>query len=241
VHQLTDSPEAAFAAIVAAQPARPFVTFYDEKTGERSELSAKSVANWVAKTYFLLIDELGLGVGDRALVALDAHWITVPVLLGSWTAGLSVTRAGTEADIAFVDPAHLGEAAGVTDVFAVDPTAAGRGFGGTEPAGTLDYVGAVRPQPDAWATVRATAGPGDPAIDGQPRRELMAAAQARADALGLAPDARLLTARPWLTTDDWLDTLVVALAVGGSLVILANADEATVARRAQQERAVVID
>src|SRR3954451_8854007 len=97
------TPEQQFARLLAADPGRPFVPYYDEHTGERSELSAKSLANWVVKTHHLLGDELGLGVGDTALLALPAHWISVPILLGCLTAGLELTAAG-EADVAFVSP-----------------------------------------------------------------------------------------------------------------------------------------
>ena len=76
MHPLT--PEALFDRLLADDPGRPFVTYYDEASGERSELSRKSLANWVAKTHFLLQDELGLGVGDTALIALPPHWISVP-------------------------------------------------------------------------------------------------------------------------------------------------------------------
>ena len=58
MHQLTAPEPAVFADLLRADAARPFVTYYDEASGERSELSAKSVANWVAKTHHLL--------GDRA-------------------------------------------------------------------------------------------------------------------------------------------------------------------------------
>ena len=53
------TPEQHFAQIVATDASHPFVTYYAEASGERSELSAKSLANWVAKTHFLLGDELG--------------------------------------------------------------------------------------------------------------------------------------------------------------------------------------
>ena len=76
MHPLT--PEALFDRLLADDPGRPFVTYYDEASGERAELSRKSLANWVAKTHFLLQDELGLGVGDTALIALPPHWISVP-------------------------------------------------------------------------------------------------------------------------------------------------------------------
>jgi uncharacterized protein (TIGR03089 family) len=239
VHQLIDSPEALFAAIVAEQPSRPFVTFYDDATGERSELSAKSLANWVAKTYFLLTDEYALGVGDRALVQLPAHWISVPVLLGAWTAGLTLDVAG-DADVAFVEPATAALAAGVPDVVAIAPDTAARGFDGAPPEGTVDYILAVRPQPDAWSSVHAAASASDPAISAQTRGELVAAARQRAADLGLARGARVLTTHTWNTPADWVDALLVPLAVGGSLVILRNADTAGIERRLQQERATRI-
>jgi uncharacterized protein (TIGR03089 family) len=237
VHQLIETPEGLFAAIVAEQPGRPFVTFYDEATGERSELSARSLANWVAKTYFLITDELTLGVGDRALVALPAHWIALPVLLGCWTAGLDVVGAGV-ADVAFVTPASLGCAAGSSDVLAVNPDAAARGFDGAPPAGATDYVASVRPQPDAWATVHASAEGGDAALDGVSRADIVAAARGRAGDLGLAAGARVLTTADWQSPSDWLDAVLVPLVLGGSVVIVRNGDEATVERRVQQERAV---
>ncbi|HET6211502.1 MAG TPA: TIGR03089 family protein, partial [Micromonosporaceae bacterium] len=41
---------ALLARAVAAEPARPLITYYDDATGERTELSAATLANWVAKT-----------------------------------------------------------------------------------------------------------------------------------------------------------------------------------------------
>ena len=62
------SPEQLFGDLLATAPSQPFVTYYDEATGERSELSVKSLANWVAKTHHLLATELGLGAGDHAQI-----------------------------------------------------------------------------------------------------------------------------------------------------------------------------
>ncbi len=69
---MSTGAEALFAAVLADQPTRPLVTYYNDASGERIELSARSLANWVAKTHFLLLEELGLGVCDTALVALPA-------------------------------------------------------------------------------------------------------------------------------------------------------------------------
>ena len=226
------TPEQRFGDLLAAEPSRPFVTYYDEATGERSELSVKSLANWVVKTHHLLATELGLGVGDTALVAVPAHWISVPVLLGCLTAGLELTADGTS-DVAFVAPATLA-AADAADVYAIAPDSAAVGFGDAVPGGALDYVTSVRPQADKWPTVQLTARPEDPCLPGLTRAQV----NERAHAVGLAPRERLLITRDWSGPDDWIETVLAPLVVGGSLVIVANApDDGVVNRRVDQERA----
>jgi uncharacterized protein (TIGR03089 family) len=233
VHQLT-TPEQQFARLLAAEPSRPFVTYYDEASGERTELSVKSLANWVAKTHHLLGTELGLGVGDTAAIALPAHWISVPVLLGCLTAGLQLTPAGS-ADVAFAAASTL-TAVDAGDVFVIAPERAALGFGGQAPAGAADYVTAIRPQADAWATVQLPAGPGDPALPGASRGDVAD----RAAGTGLPAGARLLTTREWRTPDDWVETVLAPVAVGGSVVLVANCtDETVLERRMAQERATV--
>ena len=79
------------AARLRTDPAQPLVTAYDDATGERTELSVTTYANWVSKTANLFIDELGLDPGDTVLLDLPSHWL-VPVFLGAaWSAGLAVT------------------------------------------------------------------------------------------------------------------------------------------------------
>jgi len=232
------TPEQLFADLLRARPANPFVTYYDEATGERSELSAKSLANWVAKTHHLLSDELGLGPGDTALLGLPLHWISVPIVLGCLTAGVALTDGGA-ADVAFVtDTAdHIDATSRPTEVFAVNAARAAVGYGDAPPSGSADYVAAVRPQPDTWASVQFAATPHDPCIDGRSRRDVAVLAQQRAMQLGVGPSARVLTSRPWRTPDDWVDTLLAPLAVTGSVVYVVNCtDEAVLERRAAQER-----
>ena len=78
-------------------PGRPFLTFYDERTGERVELSVTTYANWVAKTASLLVEEHDLERGDVLLVDLPTHWLG-PVFLGAaWLAGLTVAFPGVDA------------------------------------------------------------------------------------------------------------------------------------------------
>lgn len=221
--------------MLAADQSRPFVTYYDEETGERSELSVKSLTNWVVKTHHLLQTELGLGVGDTAFVALPAHWISVPIVLGCLTAGLALTDAG-DANVAFVSPTTLPEANHVDECYAVAPTAAAVGFGAAPPAPAMDYVSAVRPQEDKWPSVQLLAGPDDPCLPGRTRGEV---AELAADS-GLAARARLLTTRSWTGPQDWIETVLAPVAAGGSVVIVANCpDEQVIARRMSQEHATI--
>jgi uncharacterized protein (TIGR03089 family) len=229
--------EGLFAAVLAQEPSHPLVTFYDDASGERIELSAKSLANWVAKTHFLILDELGLGVGDSALIALPADWVTVPILLGCWSAGLQLTDDPTKAVVAFVTPATVDRANNIPDVFAINPASMTRSFGAAEGPAS-DYVAAVRPQPDAWGAVTFVGSPNDRATDSLTRAELTAAATRRASELGLSRRARVLFDRPWTGATDWIDALLAPMAVLGSLVLVANPDldPERRARRIEQEQ-----
>jgi uncharacterized protein (TIGR03089 family) len=231
------SPEQLFADLLATEPARPFITYYDEASGERSELSAKSLANWVVKTHHLLGTELGLGAGDGAMLALPAHWISLAPLLGALTAGLELLTDADGADVAFVEPATLAAAASVPDVYAIAPESARTGWAGTPPPGANDYVAAVRPHEDKWPSVRFGASGDDPCLAGRTRAEVVEWARSRASELGLAPQARILCTRDWSGPVDWVDTVLAPLTVGASLVYVRNCgDPAVLDRRAEQER-----
>lgn len=113
------TPSSLLAEALRTDPARPLLTFTDDATGERTELSVATFANWVAKTANLLEDlgdELGLAPG--ALVALDlpVHWQAAVWLQACWSAGHPVrlgtadgtAGSGTAGDPALVVLAHDG-------------------------------------------------------------------------------------------------------------------------------------
>src|SRR3954470_23814397 len=79
-------------------PARPLLTHYDDATGERVELSATTLDNWVAKTANLLQEEFDAGPGTTVAVALPVHWQTAAVLLGAWSCGATVLDTAAEDD-----------------------------------------------------------------------------------------------------------------------------------------------
>ena len=69
---------------------RPLITFYDDATGERVELSVTTYANWVAKTASLLVEEHDLERGQVLCVDLPTHWLGPVVLGAAWSVGLVV-------------------------------------------------------------------------------------------------------------------------------------------------------
>ena len=64
---MADTFPALLAELLRTDPGRPLVTFYDDRSGERTELSVTTFANWVAKTSSLLVEEFDLERGDAGL------------------------------------------------------------------------------------------------------------------------------------------------------------------------------
>ena len=95
--------------MLRADPVGPRITYYDDATGERIELSAVTLANWAAKTGNLLRDELGAGPASRVAILLPAHWQTAAVLFGVWWIGAEAVLDGA-ADIALCTAERLDEA-----------------------------------------------------------------------------------------------------------------------------------
>ena len=233
-------PDVLLAAALVRDRAGPLLTFYDDASGDRTELSAATLANWVAKTANLLRDDLGVTDGDRIAVLLPAHWQTAAVLLAAWSVGVPVTTDPAGAAAAFVDVERVAAAlAGPADeVFALALAPLGRGFGGSPPELTRDYVDETLGQGDRFS--------GPPVGDRQPALvadgsvvtagDLVEVALRRADELGLLPGDRLLSAAGWAGPADWVDGLLAPLAAGATVVLCAHPDLAALAGRAAAER-----
>jgi uncharacterized protein (TIGR03089 family) len=222
--------------MLRADPVGPRITYYDDATGERIELSAATLANWAAKTGNLLRDELGAGPASRVAVLLPAHWQTAAVLLGVWWVGADVVldgREGTAADIALCTAERLDEAdgTGATEVAVLSLDAFGRPVPDL-PIGVTDYATAVRVHGDQIVAERH---PG-PALAGRSVEQVLDACQKAAAAKTLTADDRVLSTASWDTPDDVIDGLLSVLAVGGSLVYVANPDPTALSRRMQTEK-----
>ncbi|CAM5682143.1 acyl-CoA synthetase [Streptomyces badius] len=94
---------------LSADPARPLVTFYDDATGERVELSVATFANWVAKTANLLQGDLSAEPGDRLALLLPAHWQSAVWLLACSSVGVVADVQGdpAAADLVVTGPDTL--------------------------------------------------------------------------------------------------------------------------------------
>lgn len=231
---MPDLASAVLDPLLARDRMGPRITYYDDASGERIELSTVTLANWAAKTANLLRDELGAGPGSRVAVLLPAHWQTAAVLLGVWWIGAEVVPAddGGPADIALCTAAQLGQAeemAGEVAVLSLDPF--GAPVAGL-PIGVTDYATAVRVHGDHAA---AEPNPG-PALAGRSVEAVLAAARASAAAQELGADDRVMSPRPWSTPDAIIDNLLAVWAAGASLVQVANPDPALQERRRVTEK-----
>lgn len=218
--------EQALARRLRDDPGQPLVTFYDDATGERTELSATTYANWVAKTAGVLVDDLGLDAGDTVALDLPAHWLGPVLAGGTWLAGLELVSEGA-ADVVVHGPDGSDRQAGQRVGCALLPFAvAARG---PWPPGVLDFGTLWPGQPDAFLGVPGSAT--DPAYDGTDQATLIARATSYDGG-----------AERWITDLNPVDAGGVALLLGtlvhgGSVVWTARPDPELWVGRAGSERA----
>ncbi len=229
------------AARLRADPGRPLVTAYDDTTGERTELSVTTYANWVSKTGNLFVDELGLDAGDTVLLDLPSHWL-VPVFLGAaWSSALAVTTdPAIDHALVVCGPETMDRHLGADQVLACALRPFAVRFPEPLPAGVLDY-GLLWPgQSDVFMPLEPPT-PDTPAWRHEhgvrTQAELIeAAAGAGADH---EAGVRLLTdLHP--ATDDGVTAFLGPVLGGGSLVLLRNPQENTWPARQDDERATAV-
>jgi uncharacterized protein (TIGR03089 family) len=115
---LPQSPAACLDQRLADDPSSPLITYYDTTTGERTEVSTVTFANWVAKAANLMRDGLGLPDRPRAIIELRPHWQTWAVTHAVWAMGGSITLAGDvdeQYDVAFTSLDRCASASSLAD------------------------------------------------------------------------------------------------------------------------------
>jgi uncharacterized protein (TIGR03089 family) len=237
-----------FAAVwrsqVFEQGPKPFLTYYDEGTGERVELSYRTFDNWLAKTGNLIQDELFTGPGDRIALHARPHWLSAvwavaPLLTGAvaapWgePAGAHTVVAGPES-LAEVREAARGSAA---ELWALSLLPLGLPFPQL-PEGFRDYAAEVRAHGDGFAPLDPPSGPSIAVAgpDGAEltHRNLVEAARQ----VGRQPADRLLvpTDRDRYSVAELVQWLYAPACAGASIVLVRGADKARRERIAAAER-----
>ena len=228
--------------LLASDPHRPRLIWHG---AGRTELSTASLANWSAKTAGLLVDELGGRTGGTVVWRVRRSWQGVPLLLGSWWAGMVVTdlyddAAESRAVAAFIDD---DDESGADEVIVASSHPFGLADG--EISEYARHVAdAVLPQADRFTPRRPAATADSAAVLTTAGtfsvRDLLDRATRAAVAIGNG--GRVLSVVN-LTLPDRIGTaLLGALAADGSLIQVthsAHADAARLALIARDERATI--
>lgn len=231
----------AVGALVAGQAAhdgaRPLLTYYDDATGERTELTTAALGSLVARTATMLRDGCRLTSADRAAVLLPPHWQSAAVLLGAWATGVAVSHRSWAT--AGLTPSHHTRHQTLGAVFVARnrldsrpetiPQARHRFVLGLAPDGAAldevpdgyrDYLAEVGRYPETvppyWAVQHAE--PASP--DGTSYREWAGVAHGIAQSLGLRPGDRLMV--DVSKHDEPVKWLLAPLSASASIVICAN-------------------
>jgi uncharacterized protein (TIGR03089 family) len=236
---------AALDALLRREPARPLVTFYDDASGERVELSTTTYTNWVAKTAGLAQDELDAERGGLLLVDLPTHWLGAVWLGAAWSLGMTVTDDASalgHADLVVCGPDGVGTYAAHaarTQVVALSLRPLGARFAEALPVGVTDYGAVVLAQPDAFTAYDPPAGD-DPAWRGPSGTSTQATLLAEAAAAQVVdPQGRLLTGVNPCTRAGAV-TLLAPVVAGAGVVWVRHPAEDGWDRRAEQERATAV-
>ena len=238
------TPADLLAAALRRSPATPVITYYDDLTGERTELSATTLANWVAKTANLLQDEFDVAPGSTVTVLLPPHWQTAAVLLGIWSCGAAVRESpepgGT--GVALVARSRLAEFEDEGDADHLDVLGLSLhplGMGMRDYTGAArDYALEVRTQGDVFTPCT----PVEPAAPGLVLADaalslsaVTGAAVELAARLGLAAGDRVLVDDRLAEEAGPVTWLLAPLAAGASVVLVRQPDPDGLAHRARTE------
>lgn len=216
--------------------ASPFLTYYDLDTGERTELSLASYANWVNKATNLIgACDAADGGSVLAPLALDhpGHWLSLILPLAAWQAGASYQVGPLDsvpADVVVVGPEKpVAARSGTTFACSLHPLALpSRNL----PPSVIDFTSEVLAQADqVWIQ--------PPWMDGDPAWTDSQRQLTKRDLAAVAATAGRRLVRP---ADPWttLREAVIAplLGSGSSVVVVGDADPARLARIGQSERCV---
>jgi uncharacterized protein (TIGR03089 family) len=237
----------------ALGPGRPFLTYYDDHTGERVELSYTTFDNWVSKTANLIQDELALTPGDEIALLLPTHWQTPIWLVACWIAGVTASVAEAASPEA---AAVVARAAAVVTGPSEESVDVARGCKGERialalrplgtpfaagrlPEGFTDYATVVPGCADSFTPYEPVRGDNVALIaDGRTwtHAELVGDAVAAAGRWGLVSASRVLAGCGYATYPEVRAALTSELVVGATLVLCRNVDPSRLPGRIAAEK-----
>ncbi|CAN7151731.1 TIGR03089 family protein [Knoellia sp. LjRoot47] len=141
--------------MLRSDSAKPRITTYDDTDGptrgERIELSARVLSNWVSKAANALQDEFDVAPGSVVHLDLPPHWRTAYWALATWSVGGAVALDDTEPADLLVTTAP--DAAAASDSPAVLVTLAGlaRAAAVPVPSGVMDEAKELSTHGDQFA------------------------------------------------------------------------------------------
>ena len=247
------TPDRLIAQAVVDDPARPLITFYDDGSGERVELSVITFANWVAKTANLLVDGLGAQPGQRVALDLPAHWQGAVWHAACWATGLvsvpvgaTGTAGDVHVDIAVVAVAGRGSGGERSVPAAEEVVGLGLGPMGLPRRGidvpayvTLDYDREIHGYGDLFRPPSGL-GPERPVLLAEgalhSAAELGAATTASLERWALPRGARILSVLPFDSLPAIVAGLLGPLANGGGTVLCRRTDSGRLAARIEAEQ-----
>ncbi len=222
----------ALADRVRRLPTDPVIT-YVGSDGTRAELSARTLANNVAKAAGALRDEAMLEPGHRIDLRLPWHWQRSVWTLAAWCVGACVVE-GAEAPLHLLGPADAAAADGQSWAVSLHP------FGlplADLPDGMEDAATLARLQPDDfWAEDVAPGLPAWSDADGVlSTADAWRAAQVLARDAGVLPGERIACA-PKADRDGSLWCTLVPLAADASIVLVSDSVDARAVAAAESAR-----
>lgn len=222
-------PSDILSTALRSDPGRPRVTMYDDGTGERIELSAKVLANWVAKAANALDEEWTIGPECVVRLALPPHWRSAYWALAVWAVGACVALDEGPADLVVSDDPQVLAAAGSPGVLV---TLAALARSAAQPV-----TGDVMDE----AKELATFGDQFVAVDEADTEDAALRVGETVTAYGHVVQAQEQGARLHTATSDlatWLDLVTGALAADGSVVLSrGETPEGALAHRLETEGA----
>jgi uncharacterized protein (TIGR03089 family) len=236
------TPAELFRAAAGTDPGRPFLTYYDDASGERVELSYTTFDNWVAKTGNMIVEDLAARPGERFSLLLPTHWQTAIWYVACWTAGV-VAAPGADpsrTDHVVTAPESLDRALACPGEKVLVPMRPfGAPAGGALPDGVLDYAAEVPAYPDQFMPFAVVHGD-DPALEQDSTvlsgAQVVALAQRAAQDWDLQPGDRVLAVAELGRREGLMAGLLAPMAVGASVVLCRHLDEGAASRRMAAER-----